>query len=93
MRADTDEIIYSSFAAATPSIVSRLSLATGEITNVTITPSIGHSAGATTYSNGQVCCGCLVVKVNPDSTVRMRQACMLKLVACSGGLCNMGRPS
>ena len=55
MRADTDEVIFSSFAAATPSVVSRLSLETGEVTNLTITPSIGHSAGVTTYSNGQVC--------------------------------------
>ena len=54
MLADTDEIIFASYFVKPPSTVSRLSLATGQVTQLDISPPIGSAAGASLYVDGQV---------------------------------------
>ena len=66
MDAETDEIIFSSFFIQTPVNVSRLSLKTGEVTDVKVNPPIGNMGGATTY-NGQVTCLCYFATTLPYS--------------------------
>ena len=52
--ADTDEIIFASYLVKPPSTVSRLSLATGQVTQLDISPPICGAAGASLYIDGQV---------------------------------------
>ena len=54
--AETDEIIFSSIFASTPTNISRLSLTTGEVTTMKLDPPIGNAAAATTYKGQVNCC-------------------------------------